>query len=123
MAKGTNQIKSAIIGASGYTGAELVRLLACHPNAEICALTANRNAGKPISEVFPHLGGLDVPELVKKEAVDWADIDVVFCCLPNGTTQEFIAGLPESIKIIDLSADFRWINIRTYAELSGHDHP
>jgi len=122
MAKGTNQIKIAIIGASGYTGAELVRLLACHPNANICALTADRNAGKPISEVFPHLGRLDVPELVKKEAVDWADIGVVFCCLPHGTTQKFIAGLPESIKIIDLSADFRLSNIKTYAEWYGHDH-
>jgi N-acetyl-gamma-glutamyl-phosphate reductase len=122
MTKGTNQIKIAIIGASGYTGAELVRLLACHPNADIRALTADRNAGKPMSDVFPHLGGLDVPELIKLEDVDWADIDVVFCCLPHGTTQEFIASLPDSLKIIDLSADFRLSNTKTYAEWYGYDH-
>ena len=122
MAKGTNQIKIAIIGASGYTGAELVRLLACHPNADIRALTADRNAGKPISAVFPHLGGLDLPDLIKKEAVDWGGIDVVFCCLPHGTTQEFIASLPEKLKIIDLSADFRLSDVKTYAEWYGHDH-
>jgi N-acetyl-gamma-glutamyl-phosphate reductase len=122
MTKGTNQIKIAIIGASGYTGAELVRLLVCHPNADIRALTADRNAGKPMSDVFPHLGGLDLPKLIKLDAVDWADIDVVFCCLPHGTTQEFIASLPDSLKIIDLSADFRLSNTKTYAEWYGHDH-
>ena len=116
------QIKIAIIGASGYTGAELVRLLAHHEHADIRALTADRNAGKPMSDVFPHLGGIDLPDLVKKEDVDWSGIDVVFCCLPHGTTQEFIAGLPENLKVIDLSADFRLNDVKTYAEWYGHDH-
>ena len=122
MSGNAKQIKIAIIGASGYTGAELVRLLARHPQADIVALTADRNAGKPMADVFPHLGGLDLPDLTKKEDVHWDGIDVVFCCLPHGTTQEFIAGLPKTVKIIDLSADFRLSNVKTYAEWYGHDH-
>ena len=122
MAKDTKQIKIAIIGASGYTGAELVRLLVRHPNANICTLTADRNAGKPLSDVFPHLGGLGLSDLIKKEDVDWNGIDVVFCCLPHGTTQDFIAGLPKHLKVIDLSADFRLHDTATYAEWYGHDH-
>ena len=122
MSSDTKQIKIAIIGASGYTGAELVRLLSRHPNADICALTADRNAGKPMSDVFPHLGGLDLPDLTKKEDINWDGIDVVFCCLPHGTTQEFIAGLPQAVKVIDLSADFRLSDVKTYAEWYGHDH-
>ncbi len=118
----TNSIKIAIIGASGYTGAELVRLLARHAHADIRALTADRNAGKPLSDVFPHLGGLGLPDLVKKEEVDWSGIDVAFCCLPHGTTQEFIAGLPGHLKVIDLSADFRLADLDTYAEWYGHAH-
>ncbi|MEX2450490.1 MAG: N-acetyl-gamma-glutamyl-phosphate reductase [Rhodospirillales bacterium] len=122
MSKDMKRIKIAIVGASGYTGAELVRLLARHPNAELSALTADRNAGKPVSHVFPHLGGLDLPAMIKKEEVDWSGIDIVFCCLPHGTTQEFIAGLPEHLKVIDLSADFRLENVDTYAEWYGHAH-
>ncbi|MEQ8195139.1 MAG: N-acetyl-gamma-glutamyl-phosphate reductase [Rhodospirillales bacterium] len=122
MSKDMKRIRIAIIGASGYTGAELVRLLARHPNAQLSALTADRNAGKPVSDVFPHLGGLELPDMVKKEDVDWSAVDVVFCCLPHGTTQEFIAELPDHLKVIDLSADFRLKNVNTYAEWYGHAH-
>ncbi len=63
--------KIGILGASGYTGADAVRLLARHPNAEITALTANTHAGKAMSEVFPHFFMLDLPKLVEWEKVDW----------------------------------------------------
>src|SRR6266478_5612213 len=96
-----------ILGASGYTGAELLRLLHYHPHAEIAALTADRQAGKPIGAVFPHLAGEDLPDLITIGEVDWSALDVVFCCLPHGTSQEVIAGLPRHLKVIDLSADFR----------------
>src|SRR5260370_34272450 len=83
--------KIGILGASGYTGADAVRLLARHPNAEIAALTANTHAGKAMAEVFPHFFMLDLPRLVEWEKVDWSKLDAVFCVLPHGTPQEIIA--------------------------------
>jgi N-acetyl-gamma-glutamyl-phosphate reductase len=117
-----HRIKIAILGASGYTGAELLRLLAGHDGVEIVALTADRHAGKPIAAVFPHLAGRALPELVTIEAVDFAAVELVFCCLPHGTTQEVIAALPKHLRIIDLSADFRLADIETYATWYGHAH-
>ena len=117
-----DKIRIGVLGASGYTGADLVRLLATHPAAEIRLMTANAHAGKPMAEVYPHLGGLDLPELIRVEAVDWSNIDVVFCGLPHGTTQEIIAGLPSGLKVIDLSADFRLTDPATYATWYGHEH-
>lgn len=117
-----NRVRIAVVGASGYTGAELVRLLAHHTHADLVALTADRKAGQSFGAVFPHLAGLDLPDLVSLDAVDWSGVDVVFCGLPHGTTQEVIAGLPEHLKIVDLSADFRLSDVDTYAEWYGHPH-
>jgi N-acetyl-gamma-glutamyl-phosphate reductase len=117
-----DRVRIGILGASGYTGAELLRLLRYHPQAEIRALTADRHAGKPIAAVFPHLADEGLPDLVAIGEVDWSAVDIVFCGLPHGTTQEVIAGLPERLKIIDLSADFRLADIATYAEWYGHEH-
>lgn len=117
--------KIGILGASGYTGADAVRLLARHPNAEIAALTANTHAGKAMSDVFPHFFMLDLPKLVEWEQVDWTALDAVFCGLPHGTTQEIIAAVLKanpSIKILDMSADFRLRNKDTYAQWYGHEH-
>lgn len=112
----------AILGASGYTGAELVRLLSRHPSVRIAALTADRKAGQPLAAVFPHLGGLDLPDMVTVDQVDWSGVDVVFCGLPHGTTQEIIAALPRHLKVVDLSADFRLADVDTYAQWYGHAH-
>jgi N-acetyl-gamma-glutamyl-phosphate reductase len=117
-----DRFRIGILGASGYTGAELLRLLRYHPQTEIAALTADRQAGKPIGAVFPHLAGEDLPDLVTIGEVDWSALDIVFCGLPHGTTQEVIAGLPRHLKVIDLSADFRLTDIATYAEWYGHEH-
>jgi N-acetyl-gamma-glutamyl-phosphate reductase len=116
------RIRIGILGASGYTGAELLRLLRYHPQAEIVALTADRQAGKPIGAVFPHLAGTGLPDLVTIGEVDWSRLDLVFCGLPHGTTQEVIAGLPGHLKIVDLSADFRLFDVAIYAEWYGHEH-
>ncbi len=115
-------VQIGILGASGYTGAELLRLLSDHPAARIAAVTADRHAGKPLASVFPHLGDMDVPDLVRIEDVDFDGLDVVLCGLPHGTTQQVIAGLPEHLKVVDLSADFRLKDIATYAEWYGHEH-
>lgn len=118
----SNAIRVAILGASGYTGAELLRLLVRHPNVRITALTADRKAGEAIETVFPHLGGLGLPKLTAIGDVDWSAADVVFCALPHGTTQEVIAGLPAHLKVIDLSADFRLADVEQYAKWYGHAH-
>ncbi len=88
----------AILGASGYTGAELVRLIATHPFLRIAALSADRKAGMSMGEVFPHLRHLYLPPLVPIEAMDFFGIDLVFCALPHATSQEVIAGLPRDLE-------------------------
>src|ERR1700720_485470 len=117
--------KIGILGASGYTGADAVRLLARHPNVEITALTANTHAGKAMDEVFPHFFMLDLPQLVEWEKVDWTKLDAVFCGLPHGTTQEITAAIMAAnpkIKILDMSADFRLRDKNVYAQWYGHEH-
>jgi len=117
--------KIGILGASGYTGADAVRLLARHPNAEITALTANTHASKAMSDVFPHFFMLNLPKLVEWEKVDWTTLDAVFCGLPHGTTQEIIAAVLKAnpnIKILDMSADFRLRDKQTYEQWYGHEH-
>lgn len=115
-------INVGILGASGYAGGELVRLLVRHPNVDIRVLTAERRAGRTMAEVFPHLAGLELPRLVATDDADWSDVNVAFCALPHGTTQVVVAGLPGHLKVIDLSADFRFKDIETYAEWYGHPH-
>ena len=122
MTEQTNKVRVAILGASGYTGAELVRLLSHHAQTEICVLTADRRAGETMGSVFPHLAHLDLPALSRIEEADWSGLDAVYCCLPHGTTQEIIAGLPAHLKVVDLSADFRLADVSAYAESYGHEH-
>lgn len=112
----------AILGASGYTGAELIRILLQHPHANIRVLSGESQAGKAMHEVYPHLAFAGLPALVPTQGIDYSGIDTVFCCLPHGTTQEVIAALPAHVRIIDLSADFRLSNLDTYATWYGHAH-
>jgi N-acetyl-gamma-glutamyl-phosphate reductase len=117
--------KVAVLGASGYTGSDAIRLLARHPNVEISAVTANSHAGKPMNEVFPHFFVLDLPTLVEWEKVDWTRLDAVVCGLPHGTTQDVIAAVLKAnpgIKILDMSADFRLRDNAAYAQWYGHEH-
>lgn len=114
--------KIAILGASGYTGAEMVRLVATHPNMEIVALTADRKAGQTMAQVFPHLRHLDLPTLVKIDEVDFADVDLVVCALPHATSQSVISKLPRDLKVVDLSADFRLRDSAAYEKWYGQPH-
>ena len=145
---GSNQLRVAILGASGYTGGELLRLLVRHPFAEIVLLTADRRAGEPVAAVSPHLGPHQLPDFVSLDDVEWAgiEVDVVFCALPHGTShavakgllhserrdvvdelivetkQDLIAAVHGEVKIIDLSPDFRLDDSDTYAEWYGISH-
>ena len=112
----------AILGASGYTGAELVRLIATHPQMRVAALSADRKAGLSMAEVFPFLRHLDLPVLTKIDEIDFSKIDLCFCALPHGTTQAVIAALPRNLKIVDLSADFRLRDAAAYAQWYGQPH-
>ena len=117
-----NTIRAAVLGASGYTGADMVRLAARHPHIELTALIAKGHAGQPLAQVFPHLASLDLPALVTSDQVDWSKVDVVFGGLPHGTAHSEIAKLPERVKVIDMSADFRLRDPATYAEWYGGEH-
>ncbi|WP_193141091.1 N-acetyl-gamma-glutamyl-phosphate reductase [Meridianimarinicoccus sp. MJW13] len=112
----------AILGASGYTGAEMVRLVSTHPNMEIVALTADRKAGQSMAQVFPHLRHLDLPLLVKIDEVDFSDVDLVVCALPHATSQSVISALPRDVKVVDLSADFRLRDAAAYEKWYGQPH-
>ena len=121
------KIKAAIIGASGYTGAELIRILLNHKKVEIVALVANSNAGQRIEQLYPHLIHYNLPDLKKLDEIDFSKIDVAFGCLPHTTSQETFKKLlsdPKNshLKVIDLSADFRLENPADYAKWYDHEH-
>jgi N-acetyl-gamma-glutamyl-phosphate reductase len=119
--------KIGVLGASGYTGAELLRLLIRHPRVEIALLTAERRAGKTMADVFPQFSPYALPTLTSIEAADWKrlSLDLAFCALPHGTTQKVIKDLMtrgRKTKVIDLSADFRLSEPAAYAHWYGHEH-
>ncbi len=112
----------AILGASGYTGAELARLIVTHPTFEIKALSGERRAGEPMNAVYPHLRPYDLPDLTKIEDIDFSGIDLAFCALPHATSQAVIAELPKDLPVVDLSADFRLRDPEAYAAWYGKAH-
>jgi N-acetyl-gamma-glutamyl-phosphate reductase len=115
-------INVAILGASGYTGAELVRLIATHPHLRIAGLSGNSKAGMAMSAVFPHLRHLDLPDLTTIEDMTFDNVELVFCALPHATSQEVISRLPGHLKIVDLSADFRLRDPAAYEKWYGKPH-
>jgi N-acetyl-gamma-glutamyl-phosphate/LysW-gamma-L-alpha-aminoadipyl-6-phosphate reductase len=109
------------VGASGYTGGELLRLLLAHPQVEVVAATSERNAGKFVYQVHPHLRGRTALRFVTQDSLEACD--VLFLALPHGQAQQHIeryAALAE--RIIDLSADFRLRDAGIYAQTYGSTH-
>ncbi|MFN7498748.1 MAG: N-acetyl-gamma-glutamyl-phosphate reductase [Hyphomonadaceae bacterium] len=115
-------LNAAILGASGYTGAETIRLLAHHSNVRVGAITANAQAGRSLGDLFPHLHPFADRTLVKAEDVNWDGVDVAFGCLPHGASEEQLGELPAHVKVIDLSADFRFRDPSAYANVYGRSH-
>ncbi|MCH2037874.1 MAG: N-acetyl-gamma-glutamyl-phosphate reductase [Rickettsiales bacterium] len=118
----TSPIHAIIIGASGYTGTELIRLLHAHPDVTLSALVADSNAGKSMEDIYPHLSTFDLPQMVSFDKVKWDDVQAAFCCLPHSKSHQIIASIPEHVKIIDLSADFRFSDIELYEDTYGCQH-
>jgi N-acetyl-gamma-glutamyl-phosphate reductase len=104
-----NKIKIAIFGGSGYGGSELLRILLFHPHAKIALVTANEQAGKAVGEVHRNLSGICNLkfEIAPPDLSELKDIDVAFFALPHGQALNLIPRLPENVKAIDLSGDFR----------------
>lgn len=116
-------IKVGIVGGTGYTGVELLRLLAGHPNAELTAITSRSEKGKPVSALFPNLRG--IVELVFSEPTiaNLKDCDVVFFATPHGVAQGLVPEiLAAGIRVIDLSADFRIRDIDIWEKWYAQEH-
>ena len=120
-------IKAGIIGATGYSGEALVRLIARHPEAEIAFVASRSEAGRPIGEAMPGLGDLPgglVFCAADPSALAEAGADVVFLALPHGVAAGFARPLYDAgVRVIDLSADFRLGDPAVYASYYGVDHP
>ncbi|MDE2738010.1 MAG: N-acetyl-gamma-glutamyl-phosphate reductase [Paracoccaceae bacterium] len=114
--------KIAIIGASGYTGLELVRIALNHPHFEIANLVADSNAGKAYSEVYPSFENVTLPDLISLDELDPEECDLIFCGLPHTTSQRVIKDLFGRTRIVDLSADFRLQSISEYQKWYGNQH-
>lgn len=118
-----DSIKASIIGVTGYTGVELLRLLLAHPHVEIAHLTSRQYKNAPVGDVFPHLSHLDLI-VTDTSAPDVAkDSDIVFLCLPHKTAQDVVAELHDRVKVIDLSADYRLDDVAVYEKYyTQHNH-
>jgi N-acetyl-gamma-glutamyl-phosphate reductase len=115
--------KAAIVGASGYSGQELIRLLLRHPHVEISQFTSRQYAGKAVADAFPRFRGQIEATFVEPN-VERIDADVVFLALPHGVAAEFAPKLlGKGIKVLDLSADFRLKSAVVYKEFYEHEHP
>jgi len=117
------KIKAAIVGASGYSGQELIRLLLRHPHVELTQFTSRQYAGKAVADVFPRFRG-QVKATFTEPDVNRIDADAVFLALPHGLAAEFAPRLlQKGVKVLDLSADFRLKSAAAYKEYYEQDHP
>lgn len=115
-------MKTAVIGASGYAGGELLRLLATHPVFEVAVVSAHSNAGEQVTSVHPQLQSYAGREFVTADSIDFAQIELVFLALPHGESAALIAKLPSHLKIVDLGADFRLEDPAQWEKYYGGKH-
>ncbi len=116
-------IKVGIVGGTGYTGAELLRLLAPHPEVELVAITSRAEAGKQVTEIFPNLRGMVDLVFTPPEESILRRCDVIFFATPNGTAMGMVPGLLEAgVRVIDLAADFRLKDAAEWEQWYGMPH-
>ncbi|CAN1505124.1 ArgC Acetylglutamate semialdehyde dehydrogenase [Candidatus Nanopelagicaceae bacterium] len=115
-------MKIGVVGASGYAGGELLRLLAFHPHFEVSAITAHSNAGELITSVHPQLQSYAGKSFSAFSPADFAACDLIFLALPHGESAKVIAQLPKSAKIVDLGADYRLESADQWSKYYGGDH-
>ena len=115
--------RAAVVGGSGYTGAELLRLLAAHPEIEVVHVTADSNAGAAVGDLYPSLAAAyPAFEYASYAPADLAGVDVAFVALPHGESQGIAPGLVERVAhVVDLGADFR-LPARVYERWYGRPH-
>ena len=124
----TKNAKVALVGASGYVGEELARLLLGHPHVDLVAATSRQFAGKTLAEIFPRFAHDEKANALRFSDADpkqlARDAEIIFLALPHGLAAEFAKPLLSAgARVIDLSADFRIKDAAVYKEFYGHDHP
>ncbi len=116
-------VSCGIVGATGYTGVELMRILARHPEVELRCVTSRAEAGRPVSDLFPNLRGVVDLTFTTPGQAPLADCDVVFFATPNGTAMQHApALLDKGVKVIDLAADFRLKDPYAWLQWYGMEH-
>ena len=116
-------IKVGIVGGTGYTGGELLRLLASHPSTELVAITSRSEKGKPVSALFPNLRGIVDMPFTEPTVANLKDCDVVFFATPHGVAQNLVPEiLAAGIRVVDLSADFRIRDIDIWEKWYAQKH-
>ncbi|WP_456371016.1 N-acetyl-gamma-glutamyl-phosphate reductase [Geoglobus sp.] len=115
-------IEAGIIGGTGYTGSELLRILAKHPEAEVVAVSSRKEKGRKVWEVHPHLKGFYDLEFVEPDFEVFSECDVVFTAVPHGEAMRYVPELYDAgVRVIDLSADYR-LSREKYEEVYGREH-
>ena len=115
-------MKIGVVGASGYAGGELLRLLAFHPHFEVRAITAHSNAGELITSVHPQLQSYAGQSFSAFSPTDFVTCDLIFLALPHGESAKVIAQLPTTAKIVDLGADYRLESAEQWSKYYGGDY-
>jgi N-acetyl-gamma-glutamyl-phosphate reductase len=115
-------MKTAVIGASGYAGGELLRLLAIHPHFEVTVVSAHSNAGEPVTSVHPQLQSYAGRIFVTADSIDFSVIELVFLALPHGESAALISKIPADVKIVDLGADYRLEDPAQWEKYYGGKH-
>ena len=117
-------LKAAVIGPSGYTGHEIIRILLKHPKVKIKQLIGNKSEGKYISDIFSTLSHIDLPRIKNLKNANFSNIDIIFSCMPSGNLDNIIHLIPEETVILDLSADYRIKDIKLYEKYyTKHRNP
>jgi len=115
-------MKTAVVGASGYAGGELLRLLALHPKFEVLLVSAHSNVGESVTSIHPQLQSYTGRAFVSTDSIDFDDFDLVFLALPHGESTTLVAKIPGHVKTVDLGADFRLESASAWEKYYGGTH-